>query len=485
MCPPPTPTGEQVLDALEKVLRSPLFTRAERQSRLVRFIVEHALRGELNALREASIGVEVYDRPADFDPKDDTIVRVEASRLRSRLAEYYDSEGKTDAVRITIPRGGYVPVFAFVLPPEAPPAATPDETPPPKFGWKRLTAVGLAAALLAWGAWRMVGGRPDRAPEVAQLLKQYLPLATLYTPASLEQARKLLERAEQLDPESAEVQGALSDVYAATANTNAAQRQQYGAKALLAARRARDLAPDSPIGYSALIRYYRDINQNLAAARLACQEAQSRVFQQQTFLGICATVESYLGNHEVAWTLAEQYVEQNPRHPGALRTLGVIYYNAGLMDRAEAALRKTAEVAEKGRITHWGYLGLIGVARGKAAEALAELDREAPYSASSRADLYAFRGYVAAKAGRREEAMKMIGLLRAAIEKGAPPAFLSWVYLGLGDSDAALACLEQSVDRRDDVTVDFVVAPAAAELRPDPRFQAVQARLGLPRQPTP
>jgi Tfp pilus assembly protein PilF len=485
MLSPPTPSSEQILDALSTVLRSPLFKRAERQSRLLRFIVEHTVKGELNALREVSLGVEVYDRPPDFDPKDDTIVRVEASRLRSRLAEYYDGEGKADPVRISLPRGGYVPAFAFVQPPEAPPAAVAVSPPPPKVAWKRPAVLGLTAILGAMGFWYLASSRRNSAPEVEQLLKQYLTLATLYTPASLEQARKLLERAEQLDPKSAEVQGALSDVYAASANTNAAQRQQFGAKALLAARRARDLAPDSPIGHSALIRYYRDIEQNLAAARLACQEAQSRVFAQQPFLGVCATVESYLGNHEVAWTLAEQNVERNPRHPGALRTLGVVYYNAGLLDRAEVALRKTAEVADKGRVTHWEYLGLIGVAKGKAAEALAELDREAPYSASSRADLYAFRGYVAAKAGRREEAMKMIGLLRAAIEKGAPPAFLSWVYLGLGDSDAALACLEQSVERRDDVTVDFVVAPAAAELRPDPRFQAVQARLGLPRQPTP
>jgi TolB-like protein len=98
-------------DSLNRVLRSPLFKNAERQSRFLRHIVEKHLAGDDSSLRETSIGLEVYDRPASYDPKTDPIVRVEASRLRSRLREYYDTEGAEDAIRIDIPKGSYVPTF--------------------------------------------------------------------------------------------------------------------------------------------------------------------------------------------------------------------------------------------------------------------------------------------------------------------------------------------------------------------------------------
>ncbi|MBZ5585875.1 MAG: tetratricopeptide repeat protein, partial [Acidobacteriia bacterium] len=74
------------------------------------FAVERALAGE--PVKEALIGVEVFGRPADYDPRVDPIVRVEARRLRSRLAAYYQGPGAGDPVIIDLPKGGYVPVFA-------------------------------------------------------------------------------------------------------------------------------------------------------------------------------------------------------------------------------------------------------------------------------------------------------------------------------------------------------------------------------------
>ena len=77
----------------------------------MRYIVERQLAGDDAALRETAIGLEVYGRPASYDPKTDPIVRVEASRLRSRLREYYESEGANDPIRIDMPKGSYVPSF--------------------------------------------------------------------------------------------------------------------------------------------------------------------------------------------------------------------------------------------------------------------------------------------------------------------------------------------------------------------------------------
>ena len=58
--------------------------------------------------------MEVFDRPSSFDPRTDTIVRVEARRLRSKLKEYYEGEGRGDSVRIDFPKGSYVPTFVLV-----------------------------------------------------------------------------------------------------------------------------------------------------------------------------------------------------------------------------------------------------------------------------------------------------------------------------------------------------------------------------------
>jgi serine/threonine-protein kinase len=109
---PPGPS--EIRDALEHVLRSQAFVNAGRLSRLLRFIVERALDGQGEGLKEYVLGVEVFDRPTDYDPRLDSIVRVEARRLRAKLAEYYDGEGAGDAIRFRLAKGGYVPTFERV-----------------------------------------------------------------------------------------------------------------------------------------------------------------------------------------------------------------------------------------------------------------------------------------------------------------------------------------------------------------------------------
>ena len=96
---------------LEKVLASSGFARNERLSRFLRFVVERHLEGKDSELKESLIAIEVFGRRPDYDPKQDSIVRTEAARLRARLAEYYAGEGSGDAMIIELPKGGYAPVF--------------------------------------------------------------------------------------------------------------------------------------------------------------------------------------------------------------------------------------------------------------------------------------------------------------------------------------------------------------------------------------
>ena len=169
---------------LEAVLQSKNFARAPTLAHLLSYLCETLFAGKACEIKEYSIGTEVFHRGPSFDQDSDSIVRVEANRLRKRLAEYYAGEGASHALHITIPLGQYVPEFEphspqlpqleVVLPP-----AAPIPTPP---RWKQLLshrwALGLIAALvilvLAVGSVRFFV-RQQKPP--AQLATAAQPLA--------------------------------------------------------------------------------------------------------------------------------------------------------------------------------------------------------------------------------------------------------------------------------------------------------------------
>ncbi|MCC6364788.1 MAG: tetratricopeptide repeat protein [Bryobacterales bacterium] len=108
-----SPHSSAVREQLEKILRWEPFARADRLSRFLRYTVEQVLENPVPVLKEYAIALEVFDKPKDFDPRLDPIVRVEARRLRSRLREYYESAGKNDEVLILFGRSGYTPAFTL------------------------------------------------------------------------------------------------------------------------------------------------------------------------------------------------------------------------------------------------------------------------------------------------------------------------------------------------------------------------------------
>ena len=106
------PVGE-IRAELDLILRSRAFAQSHRIRRFLEFVVEEHLLGQPQRLKEYVIGLEVFDRREAFDPRVDSIVRVEARRLRNKLEEYYRSEGREDAVRILLRKGSYIPFFEY------------------------------------------------------------------------------------------------------------------------------------------------------------------------------------------------------------------------------------------------------------------------------------------------------------------------------------------------------------------------------------
>jgi TolB-like protein len=179
-----SPSGDDVRRQLDRLLASGVFANAGRMSRFLKFVVEQTLAGEGERLKEYVIGIEVFDRDASYDPRLDSIVRVEAARLRSKLAEYYAGEGRGDAVVLSLPKGGYAPAVTLerssaaangsVMNGAAPttPAEQASQRPrAARWRWALAGLIAAAAATVAVVAWA-----PDTAP-VSQLRIAVLPFS--------------------------------------------------------------------------------------------------------------------------------------------------------------------------------------------------------------------------------------------------------------------------------------------------------------------
>jgi hypothetical protein len=167
-------TGEasqiEISAALEKVLRSKVFSRADAIRQILKFVVETAIKGDADRIKEYSIATEGLGRRPDFDPKADSIVRIQMQRLRKRLEEYYSDEGAGDPLRIVVPAGHYVPVF-HAFPKARPPLQSQELIPEPQPSRPSIDPgrmlshrLLLSLILVLLGIVALMGHRLSRAP---------------------------------------------------------------------------------------------------------------------------------------------------------------------------------------------------------------------------------------------------------------------------------------------------------------------------------
>lgn len=144
-----------VRSALESVISSDAFAPSKRCQDFLRLVVEHVLAGELDSLSERMIGAEMFRRPVDYDTSNDAVVRVRATEVRKRLAQYYREAAQTPVVRIDLQPGSYVPEFHWSSPGKVADQAT---TPVPSHRvaprsrrtvWLAVSGVLVCASLLA------------------------------------------------------------------------------------------------------------------------------------------------------------------------------------------------------------------------------------------------------------------------------------------------------------------------------------------------
>ena len=144
-----------VRSALESVISSDAFAPSKRCQDFLRLVVEHALAGELDSLSERMIGAEMFRRPIDYDTSNDAVVRVRATEVRKRLAQYYREAAQTPVVRIDLQPGSYVPEFQWSSPGKVADQATtpvPSQAIAPRLRrtlWLAISAVLVCASLFA------------------------------------------------------------------------------------------------------------------------------------------------------------------------------------------------------------------------------------------------------------------------------------------------------------------------------------------------
>jgi TolB-like protein len=167
-------TDQQAIrEQLDRILHSGSFVHSRRRQRFLEYVVNETLAGRGERLKGYNVGLEVFDRPETFDPAVDPIVRIEAARLRDKLREYYETDGREDPIRIDLPKGAYAPHIEFNQP-----AAAIASGPRPSTGVSRsvrkspigVLAASIVALLLVvlvglslWRWWTPFSPLPEKA----------------------------------------------------------------------------------------------------------------------------------------------------------------------------------------------------------------------------------------------------------------------------------------------------------------------------------
>lgn len=139
--------GDPRREVTQRIVESRVFSKSSRLRDFLAFVVAQALSGNSAEVTEIEIARRIFGRGADFVPSDDSVVRVSARQLRTKLKEYFDGEGKFEPLLIQIPKGAYVPVFS----PRQHPAA-PTALPPSSRSWRLAGIVFLIANVMFLGA---------------------------------------------------------------------------------------------------------------------------------------------------------------------------------------------------------------------------------------------------------------------------------------------------------------------------------------------
>ncbi len=397
--------AEPIEAALAHVENSAPFRGSTRHRALLRHLVFHTLAGDPAALKETAIALEVFGRsPAHFDPKLDSIVRVEARRLRARLADYYRAEGRDAALCIELPVGSYLPVVAERMATQHAADATRRARDMVERGEhflrQPLSRQTLDQALQRFD--QAVRESPSFAPAYVGMGRAWFNLAAAWhvEPAvASAHAAEALRRALELDGKDAVAHALLAALQH--------QFEHDWPRAQRGFKRALALAPQSAFVHSAYgchlflhgamaqaeqeLKLARQLDPhyvntrnhmvNLRIRQLRLDDAEAEILALQdiapqtvSILGLRAVIALFRGDAAAAIVLYTRLIELHPDHAGAHIALAGAMALAGRGEEADALVTATRQRYAQQPLSPY-LLAIFATRRGRIDEAFSWLER--------------------------------------------------------------------------------------------------------------
>jgi tetratricopeptide (TPR) repeat protein len=484
---------EDVLGHLEQILANRRFASAERNARFLRFVVESALDGKAAEIKETVVATEVYGRSSDYDPKTDSIVRVEASRLRQKLKSYYENEGSTTAIRFHMPSGSYVPVFErreqAPVPDEAlcgisePAVVTvtdcivPDG--PKAYDPRRLVlACGVAALAFALSIQAARGSRPRDDAEGIAASQEGIALlhhdphsgqSASGPPKTLLRAIERLEFAAARMPESAPTWTALAEAYDYSSAYVGRDSLEDARRCEAAARRAIVLDGKLAAGHHMLGLALKGMKWDFGEAEAAYRRALALDPRNAYAVIEYADLLLETGRVQLAAEEVRRARALLPAFPALAVKEAEIQLHQGRPDAAMATAKSALDLSR----TYWRAYIALGMAhemRGEFDAALAAYEHVLRSDPADRRALPAY-GYLLARTGQTARAREVAADLEKINSTVRNVAFqIAVVYAGLGQNKLALDWLERAWHTRQQHFPFATVEYRFRGLHDNPRF---------------
>jgi pentatricopeptide repeat protein len=438
-------SASEIGQLVDRIAESPGFRRSSRLQRFLRYVTEYAVNSPGQPLKEIQVAIAVFDKDANFDPRLDPIVRVEAGRFRLRLLEYYAGAGAEEAIFIEIPLGRYLPNFRLVQP-ARPPDVGNNEDPVSRsfylkgrYFWGKRTAAGLAKA--------------------AEYFCRALAINSGYARAYL----------------------GLADCYAILGTFGFAPPREAYPRAKASATAALTIDPQLAEAHTTLATlsalYEWDRDAAGAGFRRVIDMRSGYAFAHQMY-GVSLLAWQRSEEGLAALKTAEQL---EPLAPLIETQLAAGLYVTGKNAEAEEACRAALELEPDFWPAHY-FQGLICEQECRYQEAVRELGKAVELSEGNPQTIGSL-AHVYASAGERSEACQLFEELESRRCRGdyVPPFVMALVRTGFFDKDAAFEALEKAFHERSPyLGLWLTTEPRLEFLRSDRRFVDLVARTRLP-----
>jgi len=434
-----------------RILGSPAFQKSKRLARFLSFAVENTLSGNADVLKESVLGLEVFDRGPDFDPGVDPIVRVDARRLRARLAEYYRAAGSGDSLLIEMEPGSYVPRFRRTE------IRNDDRAGPHLVHTPKPIRNILALNLL-----RRARKEVEDTPTAEEAVKAF----------------RLFQRAVEVNPDHALAQIGVAITSFWMQMLGCESPSSALARAKAAALRAIELDASSPEGLAVLGMIHSVYDHDFRAAngvflRGARLNPDSTAIQQARAMTYLAP----MGHLAEAAEIITMVLKKDSRSRFRFG-LGWIRYLQGDWQSSAKELQKILEVNRHFLLAR--FLLVFAYERLGQHDAAAGIFNEAEMRTAYPLMAVRCEALGRLRAGKKDEAAAVARRMESEYASGShEPMLAADVFAALGDATRAFEWLDRAVEDARFWLIYLKSDPAFDAIRGDARFEELLTRIGL------